>query len=327
MFGILLESSHSRGFGHLYRSIVLAKEIQNNGLKCVLLLNNDPRSKKVLQDHELDFSTIDLKKTTDLASYIHSYDIKCLIVDRLQSDVDLILTLKNIPIFLVGIDEDGAAFDLMDIGIFNLAIPPQISTPKRKPPLVLAGFEYAIIDKSFYRFARRRHGLVSKLRGQRCNKITVMVGGTDTRNISTKVIDLLVESNISKTIDLFLGAGAITKFDGFPENVSIKKGMASIAEELVDTDLLICSGGVLCLEAIACGLPSLIIATEPHEVETAEFIQNFGVSRFLGFYKDIRPEWFDFDINLSEMSQTALKLAKGPGVENVVKELLAVVPS
>lgn len=57
--------------------------------------------------------------------------------------------------------------------------------------------------------------------------------------------------------------------------------------QLAAADIALLSGGVLKYEAAACGLPALLVALVPHQVEVAAAFAGTGAARALGFLEEL----------------------------------------
>ena len=86
--------------------------------------------------------------------------------------------------------------------------------------------------------------------------------------------------------------------------------------------MAITGGGITCFEAIASGLPCIIVANELHEIDIGRYLASFKGAKFAGYYQDISEQDIDVgSINVREMSKAALQAVPLNGMENIYKAI------
>ena len=67
MIAICIESSNSRGMGHLFRSLLYAEFLKKRNEQFIYLINNDEPSLKILSEKGIDYIIVDF---SDIASRV-----------------------------------------------------------------------------------------------------------------------------------------------------------------------------------------------------------------------------------------------------------------
>jgi spore coat polysaccharide biosynthesis predicted glycosyltransferase SpsG len=181
---------------------------------------------------------------------------------------------------------------------------------------VLTGIQYLALNKEIDRYRRARTHLKSPT--------LVTLGGSDTYGVTVQVVALLKKLNWGATVIV----GPSFQHDEELKQIlggrfTVKRGVPSLIQEFVHYDLAITGGGATPFEANASGLPCIIVANEPHEIEIAQYLAGIGSSVFAGYYREIVEKVFDIDLNIEEMSRTGMEKIGTDGVDNIFREIVA----
>ena len=81
---LAIESSHKRGMGHCYRAIHIYRYLLQKGEKCVVLLNRDEASEKILKESEIFFEVVKYYdwETRWEQEIVNRYHVKIWLWDR-----------------------------------------------------------------------------------------------------------------------------------------------------------------------------------------------------------------------------------------------------
>jgi spore coat polysaccharide biosynthesis predicted glycosyltransferase SpsG len=320
MIIICIESSHSRGMGHLYRMCYLAAEMRRNSRDFLFVLNQDTPSLELLKKYDYPYRVVDLETENWQAEVLRSEKIDLWIDDRLATSVQHSAILRNQKIPIVTFDNSGAGAELADISIYGMA---QERNASQRGARIFVGLEWNLIDPQIYRYRRARSEIHS---------LVITFGGTDTFGMTPQICRAV--RDIYPQITVVTGPGF--KHDGELRisleerplaNLIWKKNVPSLAEEFSLHDLAITAGGVTPFEANAAGLPCIIVATELHEIDNARLLSSFGGSIYAGF----RDE-FDVDLvrempNVAQMSQRAMASIPIGTAARVAREIEALISS
>jgi len=313
MFLLCVESSHTRGMGHLFRVLNLAEALTRNHHSFLILINNHKPSIRLLEAAGHNYKVVELiDLDTDWeGDIISSYNIDVWINDRLNTDIKHSSKVKNRSIPLVTFDDCGSGAAIADINFASLVFGEDADVLGKR---VFRGVQYLILNPEIDRFKRVRSEL---------SNILVTMGGSDTYGVTIKVVDFLQSQKLAASV--IVGPGfehhkTLSKIVG--HGITIKSAVPSLIKEFNQYDLAITGGGVTPFEANASGLPCLVIANEYFEKPVAAKLQELGGSIFIGHHEEINFSVSLQDLPLRRMSKAGMKNITTEGVDHVVNELL-----
>lgn len=306
MLALCIESSNSRGMGHLFRSFLYVEYLKKKQIDFIYLINDDEKSLRLLQEKQIEYILVDY---ADIGSewekqIIHQYQVDVWFNDKFETSYEMGQHIKEAKqdILFCMLDDVGNADVWADI-VFAGMIYPTKKTFKSR--YVYAGPEYIILNPQIAGYRRKRTAI---------SRIIVTLGGSDPHGVTLEVTEKL--KTISCDVDIIIGPNF--KFKKELEQINqetfrIYQNVPSLIEMFYEYDLAITGGGVTCCEANAAGLPCVIIANAPHEINTGEFIQSLGSSIYAGKYgewdRDILDELSSLDVaTMSESGMKAFRL-------------------
>lgn len=312
IFGICIESSHQRGMGHFYRSLSLVESLRSRNEKCIIFVNDDKDSIAILKERKMVFEAVRLD---DLASdwetrLIDKHKINIWINDRLDTSIKHSRNVKKNKVKLVSFDDRGDGAEIADINFGSLPFNFNYDLRGGK---VLKGLKYLVLNKEIDRFKKERIST---------ERILITLGGSDTYGVTVKIVEILKKRNIRARIILgpcFAHWDELQKF--IPEGYSVVKNVPSLIKEFYEYDLAITGGGITPFEANASGLPCIIVANEPSEIDNGLFLDKIGSSVFAGFYKDINEDIFAKKLDILSMSRKGMENIGTDGIENIYREI------
>lgn len=315
------------GFGHIYRCINLAQQLQGNEIN--FLVEDFGGAKKVLIErkfkkinslrHDINFDE-DLRKTTNLIKkkkidvlIIDRYHLKPLYVKRLSKLVKTVIIsdLRNI-------DYCGNLLINGFIGFKNGVKKNKYGTK------CLLGPSYQILNKEFSRKRSEAHPRFTLL---------ATFGGFDESNIVEILLSAL--KNHFKQIKTKIILGPATSKSKkmmnyekkYGKNVTILKKTNSMYNEISDAEFGICSGGITTYEFAAMNKIFAIICQVEHQLITAnewkksETALNFGM---VNRQTEKKIEKFLYDIENKKLQKKLENktLVDGKGSLRVANEIL-----
>ena len=154
--------------------------------------------------------------------------------------------------------------------------------------------------------------------------MVVSMGGSDTYGVTINVVRALRSAGREATVVLGPGFAHDSALDRVLGDLfTVKRSVASLAEEFARHDLAITAGGLTPYEANAAGLPCVVIATEPWEVRTGEVLARLGGCIYAGWRERIDFTAFEATLPIEKMSRAALASVPTDGAARVAAELLA----
>lgn len=178
---------------------------------------------------------------------------------------------------------------------------------------ILGGTQYLILNKEIANQKRIRKEI---------RNILITLGGSDTYGVTIKVVKILRELGIYATV---ITGPSFTHRDELAHAANdlfkIKNAVPSLIEEFYNFDLAITGGGITPFEANASGLPCIIVANEPFEMGNGKFLERLGSSTFAGYYKEIRDDFIDLNLDIEKMSMAGIRHIKLSGSENILRQI------
>lgn len=310
MFAVCIESSHKRGMGHFYRALNILEYLQKVKEDALLVINWDPVSIQILDEKKILYEIVDYSDVTGNweRDLIWKYRVDVWLLDKFETDAQLAKHVKNENVILAAIDDCGEGARLVDLHFCSMLFQNICGIN------ICTGKEYLILNPQIGQYKRMR----SKL-----HKILVTLGGSDTYGVTVKVVKILKEKGYGA--DVIIGPNFQHREQlrqEIDEGFAVYDTVPSLIAKFYEYDLAITGGGVTVFEANASGLPSITIASEPHEIEIAEYAQQFGGCVFAGYYKNLREEAFDLDnLDIKTMSVNGMKAFPLNGIENIYHKI------
>lgn len=314
MFALCVESSHARGMGHFYRTLLLREALQRAGQQSLIVINEHEPALRLLRAAAIAPVVADL---SDLqgdweSELIARHRIRTWVNDRLDTDAAHAQKVKRHGIRLMTLDDRGSGAAAADLNIAALAFASDEVLPGKR---VLRGVDYLILNPGIAAHRRVR---------QTAGRLLVTLGGSDTHGVTVKVVQCL--RSAGRTATLILGPGfrhdeALARVIG--PGFEIKRSVPSLIAEFAQHDLAITGGGITPFEANASGLPCIVVANETFEIPVAQELVRLGGSVFAGHHAAIDEQVLLRDLPLAQMSEAGMAHIDLEGAARVVAELVA----
>ena len=273
MFLFCVESSHQRGMGHVFRALVLARELGARGARCRFALNDyAPALQKVrAAGIEIDLAPLTDEGANWEARLVHNRSVRVWVNDRLDTGAAHAARVKAAGAKLVTLDDSGAGAASADL---HIAAYPRETSPPGLEKRVLSGLQYLVLDPEIARYRRARTGNGS---------VVASFGGTDTYGLSVKVAQAFAARGIRATVVCGPGFGHLAELRAMDSALlEVKSDVGSLAAEFSSHDIAVTGAGLTAFEAAAAGLPTLTFSSEPHEEHACRVLAALGASLYLG---------------------------------------------
>jgi spore coat polysaccharide biosynthesis predicted glycosyltransferase SpsG len=299
-----VKSSKKVGFGHLSRSLKLASLFKKKDVS--FLINNDAISIKILKNNNYKKIYILKKSYYQIEKILLKNNVKVFINDTLKSNANLFRFLLKKNLRIINFDDTSKVSTIANINIY-----PTIFYKKKKRNFYF-GPEYIPLGKI----------KIKKRLRKKINSILVIMGGSDTYNLSEILIKKILP--LKKKISVIEGPLKVNKINKiYKKKINIISKPKNIFKQFQKFDLLISGGGIIPFEAAAVGLPSLIISTEEHEKKVGEILHNLGCSIYLGHKKKINNLSINIsDLNIKKMSTNCIRKINLNGNKKIKKIIL-----
>ncbi len=170
----------------------------------------------------------------------------------------------------------------------------------------------------------------------RVKRVLVFMGGSDPTNETQKVIDALTDPALANLdVDVVLGVNhpdpeSIRHQAAARPGTFVYSGLPSLAERMVQADLMISAGGSTSWERMCLGLPAIVISIAANQTVTNTAMQAAGYIDFLGESTHVSVELITDAVarclqapaRLEQMSRICQDLVPGTGTKQVCELLL-----
>lgn len=324
------------GLGHVMRSLELASELKKDlEGKIFFHCNSDKRVIEKIKDKYAVFLTKEnVDVNADIADKVMRYVIDVLLLDQMAENVNLCETvkLKKPDTLIVALDyfnyENGYLDIILNLYNHNLNVP----NPKEEfTGEYYEGLEYAIIRDSFEEYIDKEKRIKENV-----NEILVTFGGSDTRENTIKVLNLLnkVQNNPKVNIvigPMFKNKDKIIEMAENRDRYEIYQDAANMEELIFNADLGFIGSGTTLMEFCALGTPAIVMPQNEREQRFANLFEKKDVICIL---KESYPEeeiitLINEIISSKEirekMSRNQRQLIDGKGkerIEKIIKDFL-----
>lgn len=284
------DASLDIGTGHVMRCLTLARQFKAGGDECLFIcrahegnliafLESEgvqvislPASDNVsgLKSHLSHGSWLRVSWQQDAEETlqaISNYKIDCLVVDHYALDIfweqELHRKIKNIFVIDDLADRKHDAFALLDqnYGRENSDYDAWLSDKCVR----LIGPKFALLRPEF---SELRALSLQRRSEFRLETILVNLGGVDQDNFTCKIIDALAKVELENTVEVIVVLGTTNPnaaevkgaAEASPYNISVKIGVANMAELMAKSDLAIGAAGSTTWERFSLGLPSVLLS-------------------------------------------------------------------
>lgn len=195
----------------------------------------------------------------------------------------------------------------------------------------LFGPNYALLRSEFRR-QRKKH----EAKSFKPKRIFVMFGGTDPRNITKLVLNILIQLKpCDLIVDVVVGRTNPARFEieelcASDNNINFYCQPENVAEILSFADFAIGASGTNSWERCCLGIPSAIIAFADNQLPIARSLHETGAAIYLGHYETLKVEDIESSLNriiaentmdLKQMSNISNQLVDGYGCIRVCKKM------
>lgn len=323
-----VDSSLEIGSGHLRRCLVLARELNKKNFSITFLcksilgnLNHLVKESGFKLIEALDSSSEDL--IADLM--FEKEGVSLTVIDHYGIDEWVEKKFRNFSDILLVIDDlANRRHDcdiLLDQNYFE-------SSSKRYSKLVnegvlqLFGPSYALLREEFQ---HARNALSRN--SQRLNNIVITMGGTDPRNLTEKMLDVVlnVRNKTGQDWSIKVVSNRKNKKKSLP-GVEYCFSPDKMSELFLWADICIGTSGSTNWERCCLGLPAVVVVDGSNEEEVATHAEKLGVllvAKGEDVSSEIETALKSLDNKARyEMSKKALAVCDGDGAKRVVEDIL-----
>jgi spore coat polysaccharide biosynthesis predicted glycosyltransferase SpsG/ribosomal protein S18 acetylase RimI-like enzyme len=261
------------GTGHVRRCILIADWLSSNQIcKIAFLMKKEALENRRVEEKNYELHLIEQGKDTfeQTLRAVQAFSPDILVLDILNSGEKYIQTLRDTGTLVISLDDDGPNQKSADVAIN--AILENGST-------LFEGPDYIVLPE----LQINKNQL-----SQNCKRLFISFGGYDHLNLAMKVLRALQHLSKDLTITVAVGDSYqnIDDLKNFAETATPKINVyvnpSNFGELFNEADLAVVSGGLTLFEAMARGVPSIVISQYTHQAKTAQRYHDRKAIIFLG---------------------------------------------
>lgn len=188
-----------------------------------------------------------------------------------------------------------------------------------------SGLDYIPLDEKINEYNR-----LSKRISDEADKILITFGGSDLRNFTLKVMNVLERFNkIEVTIVIGSAYKHKEELQEFLKNCRckyiLKENVPNIFELIFNSDLVISTGGLTAFELCAIGTPFISLAAVDHQINRLKKMDELGICKYAGDWNsfneknlyDLINELIHNKMKREIMTEKGKNIVDGKGVERI----------
>ncbi len=275
---ILAEGNAEIGMGHVARCLALGREFKIQGWD-VYFVSNHLEGIKKIKDNDFDYfsySKIDEnERFNELINIVNIENISLVIVDSYTLSIDFIYKFRECYDGKIAyIDDLNSFLYPVDI-IIHGSVLGQFYQYKNNynNTLILDGLQYNLLRDEFRNLPPKRIEANVK-------EVLLTSGAGDSKNMTTKVINIFIENHLLDTVHLNVIVGSafknideINELSKRSNKIKLYFNPKSIVELMKRTDVAITAAGSTVYELFATGTPSVAIITALNQKPFVECLE------------------------------------------------------
>lgn len=320
------EAGKDIGLGHLYRCLSLAQAFKEENHQCMFNVSCEEYLKNIVFEYKVYIKDW-IFNSQKIFENLNPSDI--IIIDSYKASNKLIKNLadkfKNIIFF-----DDFNRVNYQSGIIINGALNAEEIYSKNKNLLYLLGPKYQTLRKEFW-------NIKPKKKNSSINNILITFGGSDSRNLSPKVLEFFNENcpNSNKNIIIgnsFSNVDDLNMLDNNYTKIFHSPKADEICELMIKSDISICGAGQTLYELARTKTPSLFIGVAKNQENNIKSWDNFPYFKFIGWWNNkniigrLKESFFEFESKFKSISEQIYSdklIINGQGSKNIVEKVIA----
>lgn len=322
---IVTEGGENKGLGHVARCSAISRAFKEKGLIAEFLVKADGDVSSMLNGQK--YSILDWHRSgRAVLKMINGADI--VIVDSYTAEPSFYEKISETVILPVYMDDTRRLPYPKSIVVNGAIGAEKTKYPAKKYVSYLLGTEFTPLREAFWR-------VPGKLIRKKIKDALIMLGGSDFKNMSPKILRFLKSTYPEFIVTIVIGSGfsntgEIIKFRGRNIKMVHAPDPDSLKKLMLASDIAISAGGQTLYELARVGLPAIALTVVENQQD------NMDGFRREGFIEDIGP-WNDPRLfnrlstaikslssyeERSRRSAIGRRLIDGKGAKRIVAKLL-----
>lgn len=273
---ILTEGSRDIGFGHITRCLSLYQAFEEKGIRPKFLINGDDSITGLIKSANYEITDW-LKIRQQVFERIKSSDI--VIIDSYLADKEFYEDLSELVRLPVYIDDNKRIDYPRGIVVNGNIHAKDLDYPEKESIIYLLGTKYTPLRKEFWEVPEKEIK-------ETVRNVMVTFGGDDVRNMTPKVLKILVDHYPKLRKKVIIGKGFVNVVEigsVADENTDLVyyPDAEQMVQMMLDSDIAISAGGQTIYELARVGVPTIAILVVDNQLNNVEgwkeagFIENF----------------------------------------------------
>lgn len=322
---ILTEGSSNIGFGHVTRCLSLYQAFEEKGIRPKLIINGDSSIIDLVKNTDFELANW-LENSKDILNELNKADI--VIIDSYLANESFYKNISKVVEIPVYIDDNKRIDYPRGIVINGNIHAESLNYPRRKGIIYLLGTKYIPLRKEFWNVPEK------EIRKE-IKSVMITFGGDDIRNMTPKVLKLLVENYPELEKNVIIGKGfrnveEIKKVCDKNTNLIYYPDAEKMKQVMLDSDIAISAGGQTLYELARVGVPTITIAVADNQLKSVKEWEKVDFVEYAGWWeeyftlKKIKTYFKKFlkrNIRL-EKSIIGKKFVDGKGAKRIVDKIM-----
>ncbi|GAB1543056.1 UDP-2,4-diacetamido-2,4,6-trideoxy-beta-L-altropyranose hydrolase [Scytonema sp. NUACC21] len=333
-FSVVLQAAGGSaiGVGHLSRTATLANALSKTEFweKVVLLWETTPELAARFRPAKCEVMVVPDSQAalTERSRICQQKGVCVLVTDLLNVQPEDVVTAKSQGYQgFVHINDSGIGRFVADMLIDADAFKSPEDLPISFTGVGLIGAPYLIIRESI---AQLRP--LAPWQGERVSKVLITLGGADPENLTLQLVRSLLHQDINSSFCVTTVIGPafnpsqvsqLELIANINKDLRILKSPNSLAQLMLDHDLIVTLGGITSYEAMCLGKPCAVVAWGPMKYYV-EQLSLIGLLKDLGEVKNAAMHLFKFIQNidlLHKIARAGWQNVDGKGVDRIVDKI------
>ena len=319
----ITEGGLIKGLGHIYRSLFLAEELSKFGIVEFLIWGNDIAIKKIKNKK---FKVIKVNNIFQIQKNLLLRKPDIVIIDKFGVSIQLAKFIKTrLDAKLIIFGNSSSANRYADL-VVNAVVDSKFKNDpfhdKRSNTVCLKGPRHLVLNKKIYKLHNTyRHRNKLKI-------ILLTFGGSDQSNLTSKVLEKLLNIDHNFKINIVLGPlfkfndklrKILKKHKEQKRNIKIYKDIEDVFKLMTEADLVITSPGSTMFESFYIGSPTIAFYQSKLQKKIFNgFIMTYNLDDVKNFKNLILTLYRNYHQNKKRID----KLDIGGGKDKIIESIL-----
>jgi UDP-2,4-diacetamido-2,4,6-trideoxy-beta-L-altropyranose hydrolase len=285
------DASPQIGTGHVMRCLALAEALRDTGVSITFVCKELTTAlEQKLQENRCAVMRIqetlgdreDASRTVAIAKECAA---EWIVTDGYEFDAAYMEKLKSGDSKLLCIDDEGVLEEYKANAIVNQNAYAGATLYQKKTDesVLMMGPRFALLRREFWPWQR-----FVKSTKKSAMHILVTLGGSDPKNVTTRVLEALKQVTVPIEVTIVVGssnqnlAAIKTLASAVPYKAQLRENVSDMPALIAEADIAISGGGTTCYELAFLGLPILTIVLAENQTNNAKALEKAGVSQNLG---------------------------------------------